>query len=83
MSNDSPSTAPPLQNPSSAKRETPRWRRSSHCTDMDCVELARQEDRIEVRDSKHPNASHLALTPEQMAGLVAHIKAGELDSFLS
>lgn len=69
-------------NPSKADTDVSEWRKSSFSGVMECVELAHLGDEIGVRDSKQPDADHLALTFGQMAGLVARIKAGELDSFL-
>ncbi|MFF5258121.1 DUF397 domain-containing protein [Actinomadura viridis] len=60
-----------------------QWRKSSYSgatQGTDCVELADLGPRqIGVRDSKAPEASHLTLTPESVAGLLQGIKAGKLD----
>jgi hypothetical protein len=61
---------------------TVQWRKSSHSggvNDEACVEVARLSGGIGVRDSKHPDAGHLALTPTEFAGLLAQAKRGGLD----
>jgi hypothetical protein len=61
---------------------TVQWRKSSRsggANDSACVELARLSGGIGVRDSKHPTAGHLALTPTEFAGLLAQAKHGDLD----
>ncbi|MEU9871059.1 DUF397 domain-containing protein [Actinomadura sp. NPDC048021] len=58
------------------------WRKSSYSgtgNQSDCVELAALEGEVGVRDSKNPDAGHLSLNPEAMAGLMGAIKAGDLD----
>jgi hypothetical protein len=61
---------------------TAQWRKSSRsdgANDSACVEVARLPGGIGVRDSKHPGAGHLALTPTEFAGLLAQAKRGDLD----
>jgi hypothetical protein len=53
------------------------WRKSSHSSDgtsSQCVEVAKIEHTIGVRDSKRPEDGHLALTTAQFANRVQHIK---------
>ncbi|REE95764.1 DUF397 domain-containing protein [Thermomonospora umbrina] len=55
----------------------PTWRKSSRSTQgtsSECVEVAPLAQGIGVRDSKHPNAGHLAVTAEEFAALVQRIK---------
>ncbi|MFC5747320.1 DUF397 domain-containing protein [Actinomadura rugatobispora] len=58
------------------------WRKSSHSggttAQSDCVELARLSGAVGVRDSKAPEAGHLALTAEAFARLVARVRRDEL-----
>ncbi|GLZ07898.1 hypothetical protein Acsp03_53640 [Actinomadura sp. NBRC 104412] len=55
---------------------TPVWRKSSRSTTQggECVEVAALSDAIGLRDSKNPLHGHLALTPDQFAKLLRHIK---------
>ncbi|XVQ10262.1 DUF397 domain-containing protein [Spirillospora sp. CA-255316] len=59
------------------------WRKSSHSgghSGGDCVEVAALGSRlVGVRDSKAPEAGHLALGQEALADLVARIRRGDLD----
>ena len=60
---------------------SPRWRKSSRSSDgtsSQCVEVARLDDAIGLRDSKAPSA-HLSLSAETFASLVATVKRNELD----
>lgn len=55
---------------------SPTWRKSSRSTNQggECVEVAALSDVIGVRDSKDPDAGHLALAPDRFAALVRRIK---------
>ncbi|RFS83084.1 DUF397 domain-containing protein [Actinomadura spongiicola] len=56
-----------------------QWRKSTHsggANDQHCVELGRFTSKIWVRDSKAPEAGHLALTATQFAVLLAELKQG-------
>lgn len=56
------------------------WRKSSRSdeTGGQCVELAALPHAIGIRDSKAPDAGHLALTPRAFADLLTHAKQDEL-----
>ncbi|GAA2426082.1 DUF397 domain-containing protein [Actinomadura vinacea] len=57
------------------------WRKSSY-TDNEqgaCVEVAKLEARVGVRDSKDPAGPKLAFPAESFAGLLREVKAGKLD----
>lgn len=57
-----------------------RWRKSSYSGMTDnssCVEVARLDGAVGVRDSKDPGAGNLALPVEAFADLVARLKRGE------
>jgi hypothetical protein len=56
------------------------WRKASYsgANSEDCVELAALPAVVAVRDSKHPEAGHLALSRTQFAELTARIKSGDL-----
>ncbi|TDC79427.1 DUF397 domain-containing protein [Actinomadura sp. 7K507] len=59
------------------------WRKSSHSggatTQSDCVEIARLIGTVGVRDSKAPDAGHLALTPAAFTELLTRVKQRNLD----
>jgi hypothetical protein len=59
------------------------WRKSSYSEGggaIDCVQVAALGSRrVGVRDSKAPEAGHLALGQDVLADLVARIRRGELD----
>jgi hypothetical protein len=54
-----------------------QWRKSSHsggADDQHCVELARLEQGIWVRDSKDPGGGHVSLTSAEFGALLGWIK---------
>ena len=57
------------------------WRRSTLCADAGCVEVARRDGVIAVRDSKDPGSGALSYTPAEWAAFIAGVKAGEFDDF--
>jgi uncharacterized protein DUF397 len=59
--------------------QTPVWRRSSFCAGGECVEVARLDDMIVMRDSKDPDGHMLSYTTEEFRFLVRSIKAGDND----
>jgi hypothetical protein len=58
------------------------WRKSSKCANSECVEIAREQDMILVRDSKSPQASVLRYTREEFAAFLDGAKAGEFDDLI-
>ncbi|MEU8799334.1 DUF397 domain-containing protein [Spirillospora sp. NPDC048819] len=56
------------------------WRTSSRSNTQgnECVEVADLGGRIGLRDSKAPEAGHLALNPEVFATLLASVKRDEI-----
>lgn len=58
------------------------WRKSSYSggtsTQSDCVEAAQLEGVAGLRDSKAPEAGHLAVSPAVFADLVARVKRDDL-----
>jgi len=42
--------------------------------DSACVELARLPDAVGLRDSKHPQSGHLALSGRSFSRLIAQVK---------
>jgi len=59
--------------------QTPVWRRSSFCASSECVEVARLDDKIVMRDSKDPDGHMLSYTAEEFRFLVRSAKAGDYD----
>ncbi|MQY03253.1 DUF397 domain-containing protein [Actinomadura macrotermitis] len=57
------------------------WRKSSHSggNSGQCVEIAQSPTLIGIRDSKNPDAGHLALDHTTFAALIDHLKASALD----
>jgi hypothetical protein len=60
------------------------WRKTSHSggggTDgQECVELAHLTEGIGIRDSKAPDAGHLALPATSFTQLIQRVKQGHLD----
>lgn len=59
----------------------PVWRKSSRSTQgtsEQCVELAALLHAVAIRDSKAPDAGHLALTPRAFTDLLTRAKQGTL-----
>jgi hypothetical protein len=58
-----------------------KWRKASHSSDGgQCVETAvLPDDRVAVRDSKHPDEAILIYTPAEWRAFIAGAKAGEFD----
>ncbi len=54
-----------------------KWRRSSKCEGGSCVEVARVEDGVLVRDSKNPDVE-LTFTGAEWRAFIAGVRAGEL-----
>ncbi|MBA9001221.1 DUF397 domain-containing protein [Thermomonospora cellulosilytica] len=57
------------------------WRKSSHSSSNggNCVELADLASVVGIRDSKSPEAGHLAVDRAALSRLVGEIKGGDLD----
>ncbi|MEV0660425.1 DUF397 domain-containing protein [Actinomadura luteofluorescens] len=56
------------------------WRKSSRSnTEQECVEVAKLPTTIGIRDSKNPEGGHLPLDRITFTGLLARVKAGDLD----
>lgn len=54
------------------------WRKSSHSgsatTQSDCVEVARFDGVVGLRDSKAPDTGHLSLSPTAFTELLVRLK---------
>ena len=57
---------------------TTTWRKSSRSGNNGgaCVEVARLEAGIGLRDSKNPQGGHLTVPAEAFAALLTHLKQG-------
>jgi hypothetical protein len=53
------------------------WKKSSHSTTGDCVEVRRERGVIQVRDSKCPRGPVLEFTDSEWLAFVAGVTAGE------
>ncbi|NVI85812.1 DUF397 domain-containing protein [Actinomadura sp. BRA 177] len=55
---------------------TAAWRKSSRSSNNggNCVELARINDTVAIRDSKDPDGPKLLLTPRSLRGLTQALK---------
>jgi len=58
-----------------------KWRKSirSSANGGNCVELARTQSAMFVRDSKNPNSGTLKFTPGTFSALLTDIKSGKYD----
>jgi hypothetical protein len=56
------------------------WR--SACAGGECVEFARYEDTVLLRDSKDPESPVLTFRPQEIQAFFDGIKAGDLDDLL-
>jgi hypothetical protein len=54
------------------------WRRSTRCESGHCVEVARQDRAVVMRNSTVPDL-HLRLSVEAWEGFVAGLRAGQFD----
>ncbi|SNR97696.1 DUF397 domain-containing protein [Actinomadura mexicana] len=58
------------------------WRKSSRSgsttIQSDCVEVARIDGVVGLRDSKAPTAGHLTMSPSGFTEFIARVKQGDL-----
>jgi hypothetical protein len=57
----------------------PMWRRASYCASNECIEVARQDDLIILRNSEEAGGNVLRYTVEEWLAFVRGVKAGEFD----
>lgn len=57
----------------SSESVAPAWRRSCHANGQ-CTEVAAILGAVAVRDSKHPTAPHLNLSPGLFGAVLNHLK---------
>lgn len=58
------------------------WRKSSKCANTECVEIAREQDMILLRDSKSPETPAFRYTREEFRAFLDGAKAGEFDDLV-
>jgi hypothetical protein len=58
------------------------WRKSSKCANTECVEIAREQDMILLRDSKAPEAPPFRYTRDEFRAFLEGAKAGEFDDLI-
>jgi hypothetical protein len=56
-----------------------RWRKSSLSYNNGCVEVAKVDGHVVVRDSKHRQGSVLVFTPLEWQSFLGGVRAGEFD----
>ena len=55
----------------------PTFRKSSHCSGGNCVEVAKDGDRYLVRDSKRPEIAPLTFTKDEWDAFVEGVNGGD------
>ena len=55
------------------------WQKSSLCQTGECVEIARQNDLIIMRNSARPNSGYVYFTPEEFNAFLGAAGAGKFD----
>jgi len=59
--------------------EGPQWVRSSFCSSSACVEVARADELVFLRDSKQPDRVPLEFTSAEWAAFLAGARRGDFD----
>ncbi len=62
--------------------EQPAWRKASFCQGGECVEVARRNGMIVLRDSGEPRG-HVRYTADEWRTFVRGIKDGEFDDLVT
>jgi hypothetical protein len=57
----------------------PQWLRSSRCGNDSCVEVAREGERVLLRDSKNPETAPLEFTISEWVAFIGGAQNGEFD----
>jgi hypothetical protein len=55
------------------------WRRSRHCANGSCVEVAYLDTQIAMRDSKHQDGPVLRFTPSEWTAFLDGVRTGDFD----
>jgi Domain of unknown function (DUF397) len=67
---------------SPSAEDSSTWRKSSKCANSECIEIAREQDMILLRDSKSPETSAFRYTTEEFRAFLDGAKAGEFDDLV-
>jgi hypothetical protein len=67
---------------SPSAKDSSIWRKSSKCANSECVEIAREQDMILLRDSKSPETPPFRYTTEEFRAFIHGAKAGEFDDLI-
>lgn len=74
---------PQVENGTQASSLDASWIRSRHSTaEGNCVEVARIDGGIAMRNSRYPEGPALVYTPAELAAFLAGAKDGEFDHLL-
>lgn len=61
-----------------------RWRKSRRSeSGANCVEVARVQGYVAVRDSKNPHGPKLVFTPAEWTAFTSGVKTGDFDDLLT
>jgi len=55
------------------------WIKSSYCNSTSCVEVARREDHVLLRDAKDLDGPILTFTLSEWSGFLAAVRQGDFD----
>ena len=55
------------------------WRKSTRCGSAACVEIAKVDDRVYVRDSKDPKGAVLSFTEQEWEAFAHGMAAGDFE----
>lgn len=55
------------------------WRRTTHCSNSACLDVARDGDHVVLRSSTDPDGPRLRLTPAEFGAFLAGVRAGQFD----
>lgn len=55
------------------------WRKSSYCGSSACVEVARADGQVLVRDSKNPDIPPVRFSPDEWDAFLARGQSGQLN----
>jgi hypothetical protein len=56
-----------------------RWRKSTYCSNGDCVEVAVLDEEVVVRNSKNRHGPILHFTPIEWEAFLSGVRDGEFD----
>ena len=59
------------------------WRRASFCSAGECIEVAKRDGMIVLRDSKDPRGGVLAYSVDEFRAFARGIRAGEFDDLFA